>query len=250
MSLLPIGFDYFTKVNTTIKIYVRLLSPLAAKAVANEINQLLKSLPINVVGSEIIGRTSPSLIDLGIAIAAGAAGSFSLTRKSIGSSIAGVAIAVALVPPLCVVGIGMGIGTNLAADIGTIAVENLNVSEGAFLLFLANLSGITFTACLVFLSQSYGNLTKAFQTILVWFLIMALLVGPLSSSMQEFFVSNRLGYELHQIRKDQPEFWQKSQIRTINVQLDGTTAYVTIWIVAPQGLLTDEHLLQVKGCSD
>ena len=43
--------------------------------------------------------TSHNLFDLGIAIAAGIAGAFSLTRKSVASSIAGVAIAVALVPP-------------------------------------------------------------------------------------------------------------------------------------------------------
>ena len=63
--------------------------------------------PWDVVGSELLSRTRPTMLDLGIAIAAGAAGAFSLTRKSIASSIAGVAIAVALVPPLCVVGIGL-----------------------------------------------------------------------------------------------------------------------------------------------
>jgi len=131
-------------------------------------------LPIDTVASEIVARTSPSLIDLGIAIAAGAAGSFSLTRKSIASSIAGVAIAVALVPPLCVVGIGLGIGSELSANIGQVNITNLNVVEGAFLLFLVNLAGITFTACLVFLSQSYGNLKKAFQSIVIWLLIIAL----------------------------------------------------------------------------
>ena len=89
---------------------------------------------------------------MGIAIAAGAAGSFSLTRKSIATSIAGVAIAVALVPPLCVVGIGLGIGEVLITEIGQAIFTDISVAEGAFLLFLANLAGITFTACVVFLS--------------------------------------------------------------------------------------------------
>ncbi len=122
-------------------------------------------IPVDAVGSEVIARTRPNLIDLGIAIAAGAAGSFSLTRKSIASSIAGVAIAVALVPPLCVTGIGLGIGKEMVAHIDTVAISYLDVSAGAFLLFIVNLAGITFTACLVFLSQSYGSLNKAFQTI-------------------------------------------------------------------------------------
>lgn len=98
-------------------------------------------LPYDIVGSEIVSRTAPSLIDLGIAIAAGAAGAFSLTRHSIASSIAGVAIAVALVPPLCVVGIGLGVGESLAAGFSQITISDFRVSSGAFVLFLSNLAG-------------------------------------------------------------------------------------------------------------
>ena len=203
-------------------------------------------LPINIVGSEVVARISPNLIDLGIAIAAGAAGSFSLTRQSIGSSIAGVAIAVALVPPLYVVGIGLGIGGELAAGIGRLSITNLNVSAGAFLLFLANLAGITFTACLVFLSQSYGSFQKSFQTIVIWLLIMGILCGPLSNSLQEFFVSNRLGLEMNRMRVDYPEVWKNTQIHHLNVELKGSTAYVNILVSAPQGVVTDEHLELTK----
>jgi uncharacterized membrane protein len=179
---------------------------------------------------------------LGIAIAAGAAGAFSLTRQSIASSIAGVAIAVALVPPLCVVGIGLGVGSNLAADFGIGTVTHINVSAGAFLLFLANLAGITFTGCLVFLAQSYGSLTKAFQTILVWLLMMLLLCGPLTDSVKEFFVANRLGSELRQMGKEHPKIHKQIQIVDVRVRLEGTTAYVNITILAPKNLLTQEYL--------
>ena len=70
------------------------------------------------VQSEIAGRTSPNLIDLGIAIAAAVAGSFSMRRKHLSNSIAGVAIAVALVPPLCVSGIGITLGSEMVACLG------------------------------------------------------------------------------------------------------------------------------------
>ncbi|MDJ0903712.1 MAG: DUF389 domain-containing protein [Xenococcus sp. MO_188.B8] len=198
-------------------------------------------LPIDTVGSEIIARTSPSLIDLGIAIAAGAAGSFSLTRKSIASSIAGVAIAVALVPPLCVAGIGLGIGSELSANIGQVKITNLSVAEGAFLLFLANLAGITFTACLVFLSQSYGNLKQAFQSILIWLLIIALLSGPLSHSLWELFIYSRVDIEIQKLRSEHPEVKQKAHTDHISVKLEGDTAYITIITIAPKGLLTEEY---------
>ena len=199
-------------------------------------------IPINIVGPEIVARTSPNLFDLGIAIAAGAAGSFSLTRKSIATSIAGVAIAVALVPPLCVVGIGMGIGIDLAADISNTSITNLSVSKGAFLLFLANLAGITFTACVVLLSQSYGNLKKASQTLTIWALIMALLCGPLMNSLKELFLSNRINSEIQQLRREHPEISRQTQIRYIGVRLEGTTAYVQVLVNAPKDLVTDEYL--------
>ena len=199
-------------------------------------------IPVDAVGSEVIARTRPNLIDLGIAIAAGAAGSFSLTRQSIASSIAGVAIAVALVPPLCVTGIGFGIGKEMVAHIDTLAINYLDVSAGAFLLFIVNLAGITFTACLVFLSQSYGSLHKAFQTILIWLLIIALLCGPLTGSMKEIIVTNEVQAQMRKLREEHPEIAQQTQTRHLDVKLEGTTAYVTILTIAPEGLLTDEYL--------
>lgn len=54
---------------------------------------------------QITSRVSPGLLDLGIALAAGAAGAFAIGRQEIADSLAGVAIAISLVPPLCVVGI-------------------------------------------------------------------------------------------------------------------------------------------------
>ena len=94
-------------------------------------------LGISHVQSEITGRTSPNLIDLGIAIAAAVAGSFSMTRKQLSNSIAGVAIAVALVPPLCVSGIGLTLGSEMVAVFGrgTVAGLTNQIAEGSFLLF-------------------------------------------------------------------------------------------------------------------
>ncbi len=64
---------------------------------------------LRITGPEILNRTAPTLLDLGIAVAAGAAAAFAYTRRSIINSIAGVAIAGALVPPLAVTGIGLAL---------------------------------------------------------------------------------------------------------------------------------------------
>ena len=108
-------------------------------------------LGISYIQSEITARTSPNLIDLGIAIAAAVAGSFSMTRERLSNSIAGVAIAVALVPPLCVSGIGLTMGSDVIAVFGrgTVAGLSNQITEGSFLLFLANLIGITFASLIV-----------------------------------------------------------------------------------------------------
>ena len=112
-------------------------------------------LDVTHVQSEILGRTTPNLIDLGIAVAAAVAGSFSMTRERLSSSIAGVAIAVALVPPLCVSGIGVMLGDEITAVFGRGTVTGLTnqIAEGSFLLFLANLIGIVVASLMVFLIQ-------------------------------------------------------------------------------------------------
>jgi uncharacterized hydrophobic protein (TIGR00271 family) len=86
---------------------------------------------------ELLARTAPNLLDLGIALAAGAAGGYVLVRKEAGSALPGVGIAVALVPPLVTVGVTLGLGRT-------------DLTDGALLLFLTNLACITLAAGLVF----------------------------------------------------------------------------------------------------
>ncbi len=88
--------------------------------------------------SEILNRTTPNLLDLGVALASGAAGAYALSRKGVSTSLPGVAIAAALVPPLAVIGIGLALGEG-------------RIAGGASLLFLTNLIAITAAGGLVFL---------------------------------------------------------------------------------------------------
>ena len=75
--------------------------------------------------AELMARTSPNLLDLGIALAAGAAGAYGQVRRHAADVLTGVAVAVALVPPLAVVGI-------------TLQLTEWQLAIGASLLFLAN----------------------------------------------------------------------------------------------------------------
>ena len=66
--------------------------------------------PLSEARSELLARTSPTLYDVLIAFFGGAAGVLALTTKSKGQVIPGVAIATALMPPLCTAGYGLATG--------------------------------------------------------------------------------------------------------------------------------------------
>ena len=146
------------------------------------------------VNPEITARTAPNLIDLVIAVAAAVAGAFTLSRDRLSNSIAGVAIAVALVPPLCVTGIGLSMGPEMVAVFGRGTVTGLHnqVSEGSFLLFLANLIGITVASLVMFMLQRYGRLQKAWRSLLLWLGLLGLLCIPLSSALHDFSMRQQI----------------------------------------------------------
>lgn len=87
--------------------------------------------PLGVYGSEIEARTEPTLLDILIAFFGGVAGIISIARKDISTTIPGVAIATALMPPLCVTGYGL-------------ANWDTNIILNSFYLFFSN----TFFICL------------------------------------------------------------------------------------------------------
>ncbi|NTU97820.1 MAG: DUF389 domain-containing protein [Chlorobiaceae bacterium] len=66
--------------------------------------------PVSSAYSELLARTSPTIYDVLIALFGGLAGTMSLTTKLKGNVVPGVAIATALMPPLCTAGYGIGTG--------------------------------------------------------------------------------------------------------------------------------------------
>jgi uncharacterized hydrophobic protein (TIGR00271 family) len=102
-------------------------------------------------GSEFISRTSPTIFELFIALAAGFVGAFVITYPKIGAAIAGVVVAAALVPPITVMGLSVAHG-------------NLEMAGGAFILYLSNLIAVTFSASvLFFVSKFKGPSTETGQ---------------------------------------------------------------------------------------
>lgn len=99
-------------------------------------------MPVKRITTEMLVRTSPNLLDLGVALTSGAAAAYATSRKQVASALAGVAIAVALVPPLATVGL-------------TFASGDARAGMGALLLALTNLAAIVSAATLVFLWMGF-----------------------------------------------------------------------------------------------
>lgn len=106
-----------------------------------------------LLNSEIIARTEPNLIFFMVAVVAGLAVSYSLAQPDWNETLPGIAISVALIPPLAVVGIG-------------IAMLDVHVISGALVLLAINVLGIVFAAMVSFsLMNLHEKLNIAESTI-------------------------------------------------------------------------------------
>ena len=95
-------------------------------------------LPIDAPTDEMLLRGSPNLLDAAIALVSGWVAAYATARKGIPAALAGVAIAAALMPPICTIGLG-------------IALRDIDLAFGANLLFLANIAFIIAAQYITFL---------------------------------------------------------------------------------------------------
>ena len=100
------------------------------------------AVPFSGISQEMLARGSPTLLDLAVALISGAAAAYAIARKNLASALPGVAIAVALVPPLASIGLGAVSG-------------NGQIALGAALLFATNLVAIVAAVAIVFLWMGF-----------------------------------------------------------------------------------------------
>ena len=136
-------------------------------------------IPLNHINSEIAARISPTLLDLGVAVVSGIAGAYAHARAEVAKSLAGVAIAVALVPPLAVAGIGLG-------------WFDLTVFFGAFLLYLTNLVGIILAALITFMILGYSPFHRAKRGLMLTLVMVAILAVPLAFGFERMVAENNV----------------------------------------------------------
>jgi uncharacterized hydrophobic protein (TIGR00271 family) len=158
MGILRGNIDLFK--NSIGKIVIGIIIALLSSAL---ITFLFPDKPIT---EEMLARLNPTLLDLGVAIISGIAAAYSKSFKEIIQSLAGVAIAVALVPPLAVAGIGIG-------------RWDFHFFYQAYLLFSTNLVGIIIAAIFTFRVLGYSAVVRSKRSLAVVFIFLILISIPL-----------------------------------------------------------------------
>ena len=135
--ILPLRVAVFALLSGSRRILFRSVATLGSGAAITLLLSLLLGwiarssglLLTDALPDQVLARSEPTLLDLGIALAAGAIATYAKVNAKAVSSMAGTAIAVALVPPVCVMGL-------------MLAAHDLAAARGAGLLYAANLLGI------------------------------------------------------------------------------------------------------------
>lgn len=173
MPIIGLGFGIATLDFTEIRRAATAL--LAGSAIATLLCVVLVSIsPVQTITGEIAGRTQPTLFDLLVALLSAIAGAYALIRGR-GGTVVGVAIAIALMPPLAVVGFG-------------IATWNWTVFAGALLLFITNAVTIALTAALVARAYGFGSHLSPHHTgwqLVLFVAALGVLSVPLGAALRQ-----------------------------------------------------------------
>ena len=100
--------------------------------------------PRDMLTLEMMARGKPNILDLFVAFAAGAAAAYAVARPKVVATLAGIAIAAALVPPLCTAGIAF-------------SGQHMIIAKGAAILFITNLVAIVLGSGVMFRCMGIGG---------------------------------------------------------------------------------------------
>ena len=171
----------------------------------------------------IVARTAPTILDLVIALASGAAGAYGASNRKVSDALAGVAISISLVPPLATVGLLLGQG-------------DFNGATGAMLLFLTNFVSIVLAATVVFvlvgiapIGELIGRDSRTRGWLLTFTAAALFLLVPLAVAFQTTYAAS----EDDIAATEAVDAWLPTDLgyQVIGVDVDGST--VTVQLAGP-----------------
>jgi len=195
--------------------------------------------PVKTLTAEIIARTNPTLLDVVVALAAGGVAALAISQPRISESIAGVAIATSLLPPLCVGGIGL-------------ALNNTEVFSRSFLLFFANAISIIFISAIVFAGLGIKQRAEeGVRKMGVFFTFVILLVTaiPLFAMLRQYSFKT-LAYSDVQDRLERNLKKISSNIHVENVRVSIPSDSVNFILVEADVLLPEDVTLSYQEQQD
>lgn len=187
-------------------------------------------LPLTGPTDQMLLRGAPSLLDVGVAMASGLVGAFATARKDIPAALAGVAIAAALVPPVCTVGLGMALG-------------DASLAWGALLLYAINVSAVVATGAGAFWwfglhpveqdAATRRRIVSALMAAALALVVVTTVVGLVEAQRREQAAATQLETDLN--------VGEGVEVVDIEVGTDGDDVLVTATVRADRDL-TDEEL--------
>jgi len=205
------------------------------------VNARLPFVVLQELPGEVLARTHPTPIDLVVAMAGGLAAAYALTKPNISAALPGVAIATALMPPLCTVGIG-------------ITLLRWDVAGGALLLFVTNAITIAFAAAMVFFLRGFAPETHIInhhlpRTLVISAILILILLVPLSYYSVSFFQQANENRRINEIVVEQVHFLNADLIDLVTrYNGSGLDMVLTVQTIAP---LSYEQVVELqKGIVD
>ena len=187
--------------------------------------------------------SQPSLPDLVVALASGAAGAYAVARKDVAASLPGVGIAAALVPPLCTVGISLTLG-------------ELRVAGGAGLLFFTNLIAIMLAGAVMLLLLGFrpgqrkgGEMAAMRRGLLAAVMLLLLIAIPLMLVFVDSVNHSRLTSAIKDYLNRELPLAAGADWTEVQVDDEGTEIVVTATVYASEALSPDVAASLSSGLS-
>lgn len=192
--------------------------------------------------AEVIARTHPTPIDLTVALAGGLAAAYALAQPHLSAALPGVAIATALMPPLCTVGIGLALG-------------RWDIAGGAALLFLTNAVTITFSAMLVFFALGFNpkpapEANRVSGRLLATAMFTAALFVPLTYFSLQFFQSADENRQIEEVLHQEVNKIHRADLIEWEAIRTGETLHLNIVIRTITALTYEDSVALQKAIAD
>ncbi|MEW6528968.1 MAG: TIGR00341 family protein [Candidatus Micrarchaeota archaeon] len=189
--------------------------------------------PNQNITAEILARIRPTPLDLLVALASGLAGAYAICRKNISAVLPGIAIAVAVLPPLSVVGIG-------------VATRRLDVAVGGGLMFAANVIAIDFAASFIFWLMGFGprlslisekEMMNRLKTSIV---LLLLILIPLAWVMYESINKANTEATIEQVLHAQIDGIEYARITDFNYEWQNNGLKISATLESPKDISQDK----------